>query len=127
ELTKEKAEELFAQPSGDRELGTDPQTGRTVVAKSGRFGAYDTEVIEEPTEGETKPKSKGKAKVKPRTASLFKSMSLDTVTLEDALRLLSLPRVVGELDGEEVTAQNGRFGPYMRKGTDSHSLQSEAQ
>ena len=127
ELTKEKAEELFAQPSGDRELGTDPQTGRTVVAKSGRFGPYVTEVIEEPTEGETKPKSKGKAKVKPRTASLFKSMSLDTVTLEDALRLLSLPRVVGELDGEEVTAQNGRFGPYMKKGTDSRSLETEEQ
>src|SRR5699024_9140589 len=80
-----------------------------------------------PTEDEAKPKSKGKAKVKPRTASLFKSMSLDTVTLEDALRLLSLPRVVGELDGEEVTAQNGRFGPYMKKGTDSRSLETEEQ
>ena len=127
ELTKEKAEELFAQPSGDRELGTDPQTGRTVVAKSGRFGPYVTELIEEPTEDEAKPKNKGKAKVKPRTASLLKSMSLDTVTLEDALRLLSLPRVVGELDGEEVTAQNGRFGPYMKKGTDSRSLETEEQ
>src|SRR5699024_1363706 len=80
-----------------------------------------------PTEDEAKPKNKGKAKVKPRTASLLKSMSLDTVTLEDALRLLSLPRVVGELDGEEVTAQNGRFGPYMKKGTDSRSLETEEQ
>ncbi|GAA2004443.1 type I DNA topoisomerase [Nocardiopsis rhodophaea] len=133
ELTKEKAEELFAQPSGDRELGTDPETGRMIVAKSGRFGPYVTEVLEEPepaAEGEAKPKSKAKSKAsapKPRTSSLFKSMSLETVTLEDALRLLSLPRVVGEIDGEQVTAQNGRFGPYLKKGTDSRSLETEEQ
>ncbi len=132
ELTKEKAEELFAQPSGDRELGADPETGRTVLARVGRFGPYVTEVLEEPEggEGETKPKSnksKSKAKPKPRTASLLKSMSVDTVTLEDALKLLSLPRVVGEIDGEEVTAQNGRFGPYLKKGSDSRSLESEEQ
>ncbi|WP_028646671.1 type I DNA topoisomerase [Nocardiopsis sp. CNT312] len=125
ELTVERAEELFAQPSGDRELGSDPETGRPVVAKTGRFGPYVTEVLEEPEEGETK--SRSKAKAKPRTASLLKSMTLDTVTLEDALRLLSLPRVVGELDGERVTSQNGRFGPYLKKGTDSRSLETEEQ
>ncbi|TQN33198.1 DNA topoisomerase I [Haloactinospora alba] len=136
ELTSEKAEELFAQPSEDRELGTDPETGRTIVAKNGRFGPYVTEILEEPDNDngekgktDTKPKSKSKAKSgpKPRTASLLKSMSLDTVTLEDAVRLLSLPRVVGELDGEDVTAQNGRFGPYLKKGSDSRSLESEEQ
>ncbi|GAA3756025.1 type I DNA topoisomerase [Salinactinospora qingdaonensis] len=131
ELTKERAEELFAQPSGDRELGTDPETGHTIMAKSGRFGPYVTEVLPEPEEGAasktTKTKSKSKSAPKPRTASLLKSMSLDTVTLDDALRLLSLPRVVGELDGEQVTAQNGRFGPYLKKGTDSRSLETEEQ
>ncbi|MEY9215001.1 type I DNA topoisomerase [Thermobifida halotolerans] len=128
ELTRERAEELFAQPSGDRELGKDPETGRTIVAKSGRFGPYVTEVIEESEAAETKAKGRKKtAAPKPRTASLLKSMSLDTVTLEDALRLLSLPRVVGEIDGEQVTAHNGRFGPYLKKGGDSRSLETEEQ
>jgi DNA topoisomerase-1 len=115
ELTVEKAEELLAQPSGDRELGPDPETGREVVARTGRYGPYVTETLEEG------------AKEKPRTASLFKSMTLDTVTLDEALQLLSLPRVVGESEGEEVTARNGRYGPYVQKGKESRSLETEEQ
>ena len=117
ELTVEKAEELFNQPNGDVLLGTDPDTGREMVAKAGRFGPYVTELLPEGAP----------ASAKPRTASLLKSMALDTVTLDDALKLLTLPRVLGELDGEQVTVQNGRYGPYAKKGSDSRSLESEDQ
>ncbi len=117
ELTAQKAEQLLAEPSGDRALGTDPATGLEVVAKSGRYGPYVTEVLPEGS-----PKS-----AKPRTASLFSSMSLSTITLDDALRLLSLPRVVGTdpADGVQILAQNGRYGPYLTKDKDSRSLGSE--
>jgi DNA topoisomerase I len=113
ELTPEKAEELFSIPNGEVRLGTDPVTGHELVAKAGRFGPYVTEVLPEG------------AKDKPRTGSLLKSMTLDTVTLDDALKLLSLPRTLGDLDGEPVTVQNGRYGPYVKHGSESRSLTSE--
>ncbi|WP_158848147.1 type I DNA topoisomerase [Saccharothrix deserti] len=122
ELNREVAEKLFATPQEGRSLGTDPVTGHEIVAKEGRFGPYVTEVLPEAPEGTKKAP-------KPRTGSLFKSMSLDSVTLDDALKLLSLPRVVGKdpETGAEITAQNGRYGPYLKKGTDSRSLTSEDQ
>jgi DNA topoisomerase-1 len=119
ELTAEKAEALLAEPSGDRDLGLDPESGLQILAKSGRYGPYVTEVLPEGS-----PKS-----AKPRTGSLLTDMTLDTVTLDDALRLLSLPRVVGTdlTTNEEITAQNGRYGPYLLRGKDSRSLASEDQ
>jgi DNA topoisomerase-1 len=187
ELTPARAEELFAQPSGERVLGTDPETGRTIVAKVGRYGPYVTELIDSAADGapdksarpgatavdagkadagkadagkadagkvdagktdagkdagaEAKTAKSAKAKAtkatkakvakaeaaKPRAASLLKTMTLDTVTLQDAMRLLTLPRVLGELDCEQVTVQNGRYGPYVKRGSDSRSLESEEQ
>ena len=117
ELTVARALELLAQPSGDRDLGLHPESGLAVIAKSGRYGPYVTIV----------PPEDSKSKEKPPTASLFKDMSLDTITLEQALSLLTLPRVVGAdpTDGVEITAQNGRYGPYIKKGTDSRTLPSE--
>lgn len=130
ELTPDKVEELMTAPSGDRELGTDPATGLQIVAKSGRYGPYVTEIIPEeepPAEDEAKPKKRAKAKDKPRTASLFKDMSLDTITLDDALKLLTIPRVIGNHpdDNAEIIARNGRYGPYITWNKESRSLPDE--
>jgi DNA topoisomerase-1 len=133
ELTLEKAIELLAAPSGERELGTDPSTGLEVIAKSGRFGPYITEVFPpEPVElddkGEPKKKRKKKDAPKPKTASLLSTMTLDTITIDDALKLLSLPRILGTNSaGEDITIQNGRYGPYLKAGVDSRTLTSEDQ
>lgn len=146
ELTPDKAQELIDAPvAGDRVLGENPANGKLVVVKDGRFGPYvqetdppTNEEVDEETgevvavEPEPAPKKRGakkEAAPKPRTASLFKSMSVDTIDLDAALQLLDLPRVVGvdPESGAEITAQNGRYGPYLKKGTDSRTLQSEQQ
>ena len=117
ELTVARAEELLAAPSGDREVGTDPSSGLTVLVRTGRFGPYvqlgDAADVAD----------------KPKTASLFKTMTPESVSLSDAIRLLTLPRVVGveASSGEEIVALNGKFGPYLKKGTDTRSITDEEQ
>ena len=145
ELTVARARELFARAADDgRELGIDPATGRMIIARDGRYGPYVTEVLPEPEaapeenaeDGKTdKPKKRttrrartSRGPKKPRTASLLKTMDLSTVTLEQALDLLNLPRVVGQdAEGVDITVHNGRYGPYLKKGADSRSLESEDQ
>ncbi|KQP56466.1 type I DNA topoisomerase [Agreia sp. Leaf283] len=151
ELTETKARELIDAPVVvDRVIGVNPETGKNVVAKDGRFGPYVTEVDPEPetpvevaaaaepapvapADGTAKkaparkPAAKKSTAPKPRTASLFKSMDLATIDIETALRLLDLPRIVGDdpESGEPITAQNGKFGPYLKKGADTRSITSE--
>jgi DNA topoisomerase I len=133
ELTLQVAMDLLAQPSGERELGVHPETNLPLLAKSGRFGPYVTEVFPEPEmvvdkkTGELKKPRKKKDAPKPKTASLLSTMSLDTITIDDALKLMSLPRTLGDYEEVPITVQNGRYGPYMTHGTDSRTLTSEDQ
>jgi DNA topoisomerase I len=113
ELTPERAEEILAQAGLEHILGDHPESGHPIAVRSGRYGPYVTELLE----GDEKP----------RTASLLKTMSPESVTLEDAVRLLTLPLTLGESDGEEVVAANGRYGPYVKKGKESRSLETEEQ
>ena len=115
ELTPERAEELLEQSSSERRLGVDPETGRPIIVRSGRYGPFVTEELAEDSED------------KPKTASLFESMDPATVTLDDAVRLLTLPRTIDAPDGEEILVANGRYGPYIKQGKETRSLTDEEQ
>jgi DNA topoisomerase I len=117
ELTLEKAKELLETPSGNRLLGTDPANDQPVYVKSGRFGPF------------FQLGDGGKGNEKPKTSSLLPSMDPTSVTLDDALKMLSLPRVVGvdPASKNEVTAQIGQFGAYIKLGTESRSLERKEQ
>lgn len=133
ELTLPVAIELLSKPSGERELGIEPETGYPLMAKSGRYGPYVTQLLPEPEmvvdkkTGALKKPRKKKDDPTPKTASLLSMMTLDTITLDDALKLMSLPRTLGEYEGVAITVQNGRYGPYLTKGADSRTLTSEDQ
>jgi DNA topoisomerase-1 len=116
ELTPVLAEELLARPAGgERPLGRHPETGREIVVRDGRYGPYVTEVLPEHENG------------RPRTASLFASMTPDAVTLDDAVQLLTLPRTLVGSDGQEILVSNGRYGPFVKRGSETRSLASEEQ
>jgi DNA topoisomerase-1 len=117
ELTLAKAKELFDRPSGERLLGLNPATGRQIFSKVGRFGPYVTEAL-----GEDPPKG-----AKPKNASVFASMDVETIALDTALMLLALPRTVGQISSEDVIASNGPYGPYIKRGSDTRSISSEEQ
>ncbi len=128
ELTLERALALLVAPSGDRVLGADPETGEPVVLRSGRFGPYvQLGMPEESAEGASNGRARAAKTDRPRTASLLASMRPETLSLDEALQLLRLPRVVGtDEGGVEVVVANGRFGPYVKRGSDTRSLPSEA-